>query len=77
MTLPPYPVISNEPLLQSFLRLHPEYVRGSVCSCGKVLPMASMPGHISGSNRKWTIKAKFAQRHQVVGYTLVLGGVER
>jgi len=69
----PWPIVENERLLDSALRRHPEFQHASVCSCGKVLPTPSMAGHIGGSNRKWTIKAKFAERHEVVGHTLIEG----
>ena len=66
------PIIDNEALLSSFLESHPEFVRATVCSCGKVLPMSSTPGHIGGSNRKWTIKsAKWQPKHSVAGYTVM------
>lgn len=67
----PSPIITNEPLLVSFLRLHPEFQRAAVCSCGCVMSMRSMPGHIGGSNRKWTVKAKFSDRHHVIGHTIM------
>lgn len=73
----PFPIVENEQLLKAALKKHPEFEHGSVCSCRKVLPTRSMAGHISGSNRKWTIKAKtkkgkrFEAKHEVVGYTLV------
>lgn len=79
----PSPIIENEALLESALKRHPEFERGSVCSCGVVLPTRSMGGHISGSNQKWTIKAKtrrgkrFAPKHHVEGYTLVARGASR
>lgn len=65
------PIITNEGLLESFLQRHPEFERATVCTCGKVMSMASAPGHIGGSNRKWTVKAKFADRHAVAGYTIM------
>lgn len=73
----PFPIIENDALLEAELKRHPEFEHGSVCSCGMVLPTSSMGGHISGSNRKWTIKARtrdgkrFAPKHVVKGYTLV------
>ena len=65
------PIISNEALLVSFLTLNPQFERATVCTCGKVLSMAAAPGHIGGSNRKWTVKAKFSERHAVAGYTIM------
>jgi hypothetical protein len=35
------------------------------------MSMSAAPGHIGGSNRKWTVKAKFADRHAVAGYTIM------
>lgn len=67
----PFPIVSNPALLGSALERWPQYQHGSVCSCGKVLPTSSMAGHVGGSNKKWTVKAKFSDRHKVVGYTLV------
>lgn len=67
----PSPIISNDGLLESFLKTHPQFVRATVCHCGKVMSMAAAPGHIGGSNRKWTVKAKFADRHGVAGYTIM------
>lgn len=67
----PRPIISNEKLLSSFLDHHPEFERATVCTCGRVLSMSSAPGHIGGSNRKWTVKAGFKDRHAVAGYTIM------
>ena len=67
----PWPVVENEALLQSHLRGHPEFQLAAVCSCSAIVPAASIGGHVGGSNRKWTIKAGFKDRHQVVGYTLM------
>jgi hypothetical protein len=66
-----FPIVSNEALLASALNRWPQYQLGAVCSCGKVFPAQSIPGHIGGSNKKWTIKAKFQEKHKVNGYTLV------
>lgn len=70
----PSPIIENEALLRAALRHWPQYQLGAVCTCGAVLPAGSMPGHVGGSNRRWTIKAGFQDRHEVAGYTLVIGG---
>jgi len=70
----PSPIISNDPLLKSFLASHPEFERATVCTCGKVLTMSAAPGHIGGSNKKWTVKAKFVTRHAVAGYTVARSG---
>lgn len=68
-----FPIVRNEALLRSFLNSHPDYVRASVCSCGKILSMTSAPGHIGGSNKKWTIsKAKWQPKHKVIGYTIMV-----
>ena len=67
----PFPIVSNEALLASALKRWPQYQLGAVCSCGWVGPAISIPGHVGGSNKKWTIKAKFQDRHKVAGYTLV------
>lgn len=77
MTLAKFPIISNEALLNSMLRIHPEYQRATVCTCGKVMSMTAAPGHMGGSNKKWTVKAKFAKRHAVAGYTLMARGPDR
>jgi hypothetical protein len=66
-----FPIVRNKALLASALKRWPNYQHGSVCSCGKVLPTSSMAGHVGGSNKKWTVKAKFADRHKVIGYTMV------
>lgn len=67
----PWPIVENEALLESALRKHPEFQLAFVCSCGTVGPAASSGGHVGGSNRKWTIKAKFAEKHRIEGYTLM------
>ena len=78
MSTAPFPIVQNEALLMSHLKRHPEFQLGAVCSCNKVFPATSIGGHISGSNRKWTIsKAKtkdgrpFQEPHRVEGYTLM------
>ena len=66
-----FPIVSNQALLDTALKRWPQYRLGAVCSCGKVMAATSIPGHIGGSNKKWTIKAKFQEKHKVEGYTLV------
>lgn len=65
------PIIDNEKLLMSFLKTHPQFRLAAVCSCGKIMPATSIGGHCGGSNKKWTVKAKFQNKHQVKGYTIM------
>ena len=71
------PIVENESLLISHLENHPEFQMAGVCSCGKVMPSSSIGGHIGGSNKKWTRKAKtrkgkrFELPHKLKGYTLM------
>ena len=64
-------VVDNAELLDAYLKRHPELRLAAVCTCGKIMPASSIGGHISASNRKWTIKAGFAGRHKVDGYTVM------
>lgn len=66
-----YPLITNDALLKVALEKWPDDRLAAVCSCGKIFDATKIPGHIGGSNRKWTVKAKFSERHRVVGYTLL------
>lgn len=67
----PYPVITNMRLLDSVLSKHPEFKMATVCTCGAIFPTTTAAGHFGGSNRKWTVKARFAPKHKVAGYTLM------
>jgi len=73
----PSPVVENEALLAAHLKAHPEFRLAAVCSCGWVGPAESIGGHVGGSNRRWTIRAKtkrgkrFQEPHSVKGYTLM------
>ena len=64
-------VVENTALLEAYLVKHPELQLAAVCTCGATFPAGSIGGHISGSNRKWTIKAGFKARHAVDGYTVM------
>ena len=66
-----FPIVSNQGLLMRHLKRHPEFRLAAVCSCGKVMAAPSIGGHCGGSNKKWTIKAKFKDKHEVRGYTLM------
>ena len=48
-----------------------------VCSCGEVLLEEAFPGHLGGSNRRWTVKAKtkkgkrFSPKHKAIGWAIL------